>query len=142
MHALYAARGINAPTPPKEEAVMARRRARKQYTLQQRKQILAAADRDGLTAGQVRQKFGVTPVTYYSWRKKYGGAPRKRGRKPGGAKSGALGAHFGGGLTAEVRSAVQSRVRGMVEEIVRGEVGRYVDELFGARRRGRPRKRK
>jgi transposase-like protein len=123
---------------------MARRRARKQYTLQQRKQILAAADRDGLTAGQVRQKFGVTPVTYYSWRKKYGGAPRKRGRKPGGgvAAPGLAARSRGGAITAQVRSAVQSRVRGMVEEIVRSEVGRYVDELFGARRPGRPRKRK
>lgn len=123
---------------------MARRRARKQYTLQQRKQILAAADRDGLTAGQVRQKFGVTPVTYYSWRKKYGGAPRKRGRKPGGgvAALGLAARSRGGAITAQVRSAVQSRVRGMVEEIVRSEVGRYVDELFGTRRPGRPRKRK
>ena len=122
---------------------MARKRARKQYTLQQRKQILAAADRDGLTAGQVRQKYGVTPVTYYSWRKKYGGAPRKRGRKPGsGGAAVARGGRFGGGITAQVRSAVQSRVRGMVEEIVRGEVGRYVDQLFGTRRPGRPRKRK
>ncbi|MFI5372014.1 MAG: hypothetical protein ACHQ52_10690 [Candidatus Eisenbacteria bacterium] len=121
---------------------MARKRARKQYTLQQRKLILAAADRDGLTAGQVRQKFGVTPVTYYSWRKKYGGAPRRRGRKPG-LRSAVASLGLGGGaLTAQVRSAVQSRVRGMVEEIVRGEVGRYVDELFGSRRPGRPRKRK
>jgi transposase-like protein len=123
---------------------MARKRARKQYTLQQRKQILAAADRDGLTAGQVRQKFGVTPVTYYSWRKKYGGAPRKRGRRPGSglaalSRVSRLGV---GGITAQVRTAVQSRVRGMVEEIVRGEVGRYVDELFGTRRPGRPRKHK
>lgn len=121
---------------------MARKRARKHYTLQQRKLILAAADRDGLTAGQVRQKFGVTPVTYYSWRKKYGGAPRKRGRKPGlrSAVAGLRARVGGGALTAQVRSAVQARVRGMVEEIVRGEVGRYVDELFGSRRPGRPRK--
>jgi transposase-like protein len=123
---------------------MARRRARKQYTLQQRKQILAAADREGFTAGQVRQKFGVTPVTYYSWRKKYGGAPRKRGRKPGSgvAALGLAARARGGAITAQVRSAVQSRVRGMVEEIVRSEVGRYVDELFGTRRPGRPRKHK
>ena len=122
---------------------MARKRARKQYSLQQRKQILGVADREGLTAVQVKEKFGVTPVTYYSWRKKYGGAPRKRGRRPGSGSAAKSGAGYSGsGLTAQVRTAVESRVRGMVEEIVRSEVGRYVDELFGARRRGRPRKRK
>ena len=122
---------------------MAHKRARKQYSRQQRKQILAVADRDGLTAVQVKEKFGVTPVTYYSWRKKYGGAPRKRGRRPGSGATTKSSARYGGGeLTEQVRSAVESRVRGMVEEIVRGEVGRYVDELFGKRRPGRPRKKK
>jgi hypothetical protein len=121
---------------------MARKRARKQYALQQRKQILALADKDSLTALQVQQKFGVTPVTYYSWRKKYGGAPRKRGRKPGSGSAVRAIAVAGGGLSAQVRTAVQSKVRSMVEEIVRNEVARYLDELFGARRAGRPRKKK
>ncbi len=117
---------------------MARKRARKQYSLQQRKQILALADKDSLTALQVKQKFGVTPVTYYSWRKKYGGAPRKRGRKPGsGSAVGAIAALANSGLSAQVRNAVQAKVRGMVEDIVRTEVARYVDELFGSRRGGR-----
>jgi transposase-like protein len=121
---------------------MARKRARKQYTLPQRKQILAIADRDGLTAVQVKMKYGVTPVTYYSWRKKYGGAPRKRGRKPGSGSAVRTAAAAGSGLSAQVRNVVQSKVRGMVEEIVRSEVSRYVNELFGSRGPGRPRKKK
>src|SRR5437762_2471202 len=107
---------VYAPTPPTEEAVMARKRARKQYSLQQRKQILAVADRESLTAAQVKEKFGVTPVTYYSWRKKYGGAPRKRGRRPVAGAAPRPGASYGGAVTAQVRSEVESRVRRMVED--------------------------
>jgi len=48
---------------------MATRRKRKRYTSAQRTQILSAAQKDGLTALEVQKRFGVTPVTYYSWRK-------------------------------------------------------------------------
>ena len=55
------------------------RRKRKRYTAARRAEVLAAASREGLTAAQVQKKFGVAPVTYYSWRKKSGVAGR-RGR--------------------------------------------------------------
>ena len=58
------------------------KRARKSYTPQKRAEILAAAQRENLTANDVKKKFGVTPVTYYSWRKKEGLIGR-RGRRPG-----------------------------------------------------------
>lgn|GEM_PF-1699861 len=118
------------------------RKKRTSYTPEQRKQILATALKDGLTAGQVQKKFGVTPVTYYSWRKKSGVAGR-RGRRPAAAAVAAAPA-FGGDLTRQVRSAVQARVRALLPDIVRGEVGAYLDGLFGAsgRRRGRRRARK
>ena len=57
------------------------KRARKTYTTQKRSEILAAAQRENLTANDVKRKFGVTPVTYYSWRKKEGLVGR-RGRRP------------------------------------------------------------
>src|SRR5258705_5076260 len=55
------------------------RRKRKNYTSQERTMIMAAASKDGLTAAQVQKKFGVTPVTYYSWRKKTGMTRRRGG---------------------------------------------------------------
>ena len=58
------------------------KRPRKTYTEAQRQEILAAAQKEGLTALQVQKKFGVTPVTYYSWRKKKG-IRGPRGRRPG-----------------------------------------------------------
>ena len=118
------------------------KRARKSYTDAQRKEILAAAQKDGLTATDVQKKFGVTPVTYYSWRKK-SGVTGRRGPRPRNAAPG------GGDLAAQVRAGVQSRVRELLPGIVREEVGTYLDSLFGAgagprrgRRPGRPRKKK
>ena len=103
------------------------RRKRHTYTPQQRTTILAAARKEGLTAAQVQRKFGVTPVTYYSWRKKSGLANRR---------GGLLAAGIGGGtaLTGQVRAVVQNRVRRILPVIVRNEVSAYLDELFTARR--------
>jgi len=110
------------------------RRRRKSYTQAQRTTILAAAQKEGLTAVQVQRKFGVTPVTYYSWRKKGGIAGRRaavtRGRRVA-ANSGSLSDH--------VRTEVRTKVREILPSIVRGEVSNYLDSLFssgpGRRRR-------
>jgi transposase-like protein len=107
------------------------RRKRHSYSSDKRASVLAAAQKEGLTAVQVQKKFGVTPVTYYSWRKKYLLAGR-RGPM-------ALSARSGGDLTRQVRTTVQARVREILPSIVRSEVTQYLDTLFGTRR-GRPRK--
>lgn len=99
------------------------KRARKSYTESQRQEILDAALKDGLTALQVQKKFGVTPVTYYSWRKKKG-IKGPRGRRPANAS--------GGDLSAQVRAGVQAKVREILPSIVRDEVARYLDSLFGS----------
>jgi transposase-like protein len=78
----------------------------------------------------VQKRFGVTPVTYYSWRRKYGAGSGRavttttRGR---------------GGIETQVRSEVQARVRQILPGIVRNEVSHYLDSLFGSSR-GRVRK--
>ena len=112
------------------------KRARKTYTDQKRTEILAAAQRENLTANDVKRKFGVTPVTYYSWRKKEGLAGR-RGRRPRLlALSGA-----GGNIATQVRAGVQAKVRAVMPSIVREEVTSYLNTLFASNRKpGRPRK--
>ncbi len=115
------------------------RKKRKSYTSEQRQSILAAASREGLTAAQVQKKFGVTPVTYYSWRKKTGATRRRGSATPVAASSGARRGAGGGDLTSQVRNEVAQRVRQILPEIVRTEVGSYLDTLFasgGGRRRG------
>jgi transposase-like protein len=112
------------------------RKKRKNYTVQQRESILTAAQRDRLTAAQVQRKFGVTPVTYYSWRKKSGVA-----RARGGAATlrVAAAAGHGGNLSSQLRNEVAQRVRQILPEIVRTEVNSYLNTLFASgpgRRRG------
>jgi len=104
------------------------RRKRTQYTAEQKKSILAAALKDRLTALQVKRKFGVTPVTYYSWRKKSGVAAR-RGRI---AAQGALRGESN--LASAVRGEVRAKIQAILPNIVKHEVRYYVDSLFGTRR--------
>ncbi|MCE9627377.1 MAG: hypothetical protein K8R56_05625 [Candidatus Eisenbacteria bacterium] len=113
------------------------KRPRKTYTAQKRAEILAAATKENLTANQVKARFGVTPVTYYSWRKKEGLVGR-RGRRPSlltqaGADS---------SIATQVRAGVQAKVRAVLPGIVREEVTTYLNALFAGSKRGpgRPRK--
>jgi len=129
------------------------KRTRKRYTEEQKKSILAAAQKDSLTAGQVQQKFGVKPITYYSWRKKTGvagrrGRPAGSGRGPGRPRGSGRGAG-GSGIEVMVRDEVRSRVQTMLPDIIRTEVNNYVAAMLGGggvrrrgRRPGRPRKKK
>lgn len=110
------------------------KRVRKTYTDAQRTEILAAATKDGLTAVQVQKKFGVTPVTYYSWRKKKGVTGRRGPGRPPGRPAGSTDLH------SQVRAEVQSKLRQILPEIVRTEVNAHLDSLFGRRGPGRPRK--
>jgi transposase-like protein len=111
------------------------KRARKTYTPHRRAEILTAAQRDNLTANDVKKKYGVTPVTYYSWRKKEGLIGR-RGRRPG-----LLASSGSTGIATQVRAGVQAKVRAVMPGIVREEVTNYLNTLFASGRRpGRPRK--
>lgn len=118
------------------------RKKRTRYAEAQRRQILEAAVRERLTAADVEKKYGVTPVTYYSWRKKYGVGTRQGG---GARIASAAMSLNGGAITQQVRSAVQSKVRELVQSVVRAEVDEYLSSLFGAgagRRRVRRRRRR
>ncbi len=101
-------------------------RQRKSYSPELRQEIMETATRDGLTALDVKKKFGVTPVTYYSWRKK-SGAVAKRGRGP--AKISAGG---GSDLTSQLRTEVRAKIQELLPGIVKSEVATFMDGLFGA----------
>ena len=121
------------------------RRKRRSYSEGKRAAILAAAQKEGLTAAQVKQRFGVTPVTYYSWRKKYGAA-RRRGGSALAARAGRRTGRLLGDIAdipRQMQAEVQARIRQMMPAIVRNEVATYLNGMFGSlntRRRGRPRR--
>ncbi len=111
-----------------------KRRKRTFSTATQRAKILATAQKEGLTAPEVQKRFGVKPVTYYSWRKK-SGLKGPRGRRPINPSRGGA-----GDLTAQVRAGVQERVRVLLPAVVHEEVNRYLAVALGSgTRRGRRR---
>ena len=63
-------------------------RAYKTYTEAERLAILATAAAEQMSATDVHQRFGVKPVTYYSWRKKCG-LKSPRGMRHQGRSAGA-----------------------------------------------------
>ena len=130
-----ARRGPGRPKGSKNRVVTKKRgrKGRTSYTPAKRAEILAAAKREGLTAVQVQKRFGVTPVTYYSWRKKTGASGR-RGRPPGSTQRSSI-----NGLGNQLRSEVQARIREVMPAIVRSEVDAYLRATLGGRGRGRPR---
>lgn len=101
-------------------------RKRKSYSPELRQQIMETAARDGLTALDVKKQFGVTPVTYYSWRKK-SGAVARRGR--GAAKVSVRG---GSDFSSQLRTEVRARIQEMLPGIVKSEVATFMEGLFGA----------
>ena len=120
------------PASPGGREVRARRTRR---TTQERLRILAEADRLAMTAAQVEKRFGVKPVTFYSWRRA-AQAGRGAPRVAGDAQLARLDAH--------VRSDVRDRLRAILPAIVAEEVDACLEGLLdrparAPRRRGKRR---
>lgn len=136
-----AARAAGRGRPPKAASpARATRRKRTRYSDAERTQILSAAQQEGLTALEIQKRFGVTPVTYYSWRKKSGAARTgRRGRPPGSSrKSVVMAIGSDRNLAEVVRRHVREQIQRMLPEIVRDEVGSvFAFEKRGSRARSR-----
>ena len=106
---------------------MKKRAKRQRYTSAQRTKILAAARTGDLTANEVKKQFGVTPVTYYLWRRKAGlTGGTGRGRSASGMNKVANAPALEKLLRGEVRARIQAALPG----IVRDEVAGYLDSLL------------
>jgi transposase-like protein len=118
---------VTASATPVVAKATKTRKTRVQYTDEEREKIMAAAAERKLTAVQVQKEFGVTPVTYYSWRKK-AGKVRKVGAKtsPRGRAS-HVQMRPGGIIAVDVD---QDCLREMVRQMVRDEVGDVIKEAF------------
>ena len=103
---------------PSKRKRMATRRSRRgvRYSDAERRKILATAKREGLTGAQVRDHFGISTLTYYTWRKKAGSRAR-RGRPPGSQAR-----RSGDGVAGMIRDQVRAAVRQLIPDIVRSEV--------------------
>lgn len=113
-----------------------RRGKRSRYTDQQRQNILAVANREGLTALAVQKRFGVTPVTYYSWRKKSGGTDLRRKRAI--AAGAVVGRSVAGAMNIAdaIRMELRAHIRRLLPGLIQSEVGSALSQ-GRRRRRGR-----
>lgn len=99
---------------------------RKTFTPEARAKILAEAKEQKLTGKQVTEKYGISMLTYYVWRKQ-SGATRGRGvsRKIGRPAS-------NDPIGAELRTAVQAKIRERLPSLVRHEVDAYLAQVLGS----------
>ncbi|MCC6652999.1 MAG: hypothetical protein IT348_17730 [Candidatus Eisenbacteria bacterium] len=104
--------------------------ARKQTSKADRANILAVADREGLTALQVQKRFGVKPVTYYSWRK----ANKKRGVTYPVVQSGPL---AGVDLAGQVRQTLRAEIARILPALIQSEVALALEVGTSTARRRR-----
>ena len=100
------------------------KRQRKKYSKEKRAEILAVAAKEHLTAAAVQKRFGVKPVTYYSWRKKTGASKR-----PGGKRVVRIAGS--GDLGGQIRAEVQAKIAALLPGIMRAEVASYLDAVLG-----------
>ncbi len=121
----------NKPAATRKAAMRTNARSRR-YTPAERSRILAAAKREGLSGAAAAKKFGISQLTFYTWRKKAG----VRGRR--GRRAAAVGEVAGRTLAnalniADVlRTEIRAQIRRLIPEVVAAELGGQ-----GMRRRGR-----
>jgi transposase-like protein len=105
------------PAAKKVKASARKAKQRKRYSPAERKMILADALAGKLTGNQVAEKYGISALTYYLWRKKT--AP---GRRAAPGRNGAIAS------TAEtkLRAAVRAKMTGLLAKILDEEVDRIL----------------
>jgi transposase-like protein len=89
----------------------------KRHSAAEREKILAEAKSAKLTGKQVAEKYGISTVTYYLWRKRAGSV---RPSAPG--KNGVLAS----AAEAKLRTAVRAKVTKLLPKILDEEVDRIL----------------
>lgn len=93
------------------------------FTEVERTRILAAAAREGLSGLKAAKRFGISTLTFYTWRKRAG------------RSSGAGMAAVESALASVVLTGVRAKVAAVIPGIVNEEVTTYLDQAFGRMRR-------
>jgi len=93
-----------------------RNATRRRYTEAERHRILETASREGLTGTQVRDRFGVSTLSFYLWRKRASASARQtKGRF---SRQNLL-----GDISRQIRDAVRAELETMLPEIIAQELG-------------------
>ena len=125
---------------PKRAAQRRRRKSGvgKRYTPAERARILATASREGLSGLKAAKRFGISALTFYTWRKKAGGGRRPAPERGARAMVRQLGRSVGATMdVAEmIRRQIQAEISRMTPDIIKSEVSRVFPGGTARRRRG------
>jgi len=120
---------------PSKKSPKGRTSRRKRYTPAEKAKILAAARSEGLTGAQVAKRFGVSALSYYTWRKK-AGAPKRRGPKPGprpAVTRAGRSARDATNIAELLRREIRAQIDRMLPQILQSEVGSALSGNRGRR---------
>lgn len=128
-------RSAKTPTRPTVARTINQRTKgkRRRYSEAERSRILETAKREHLTGAQVRARFGVSTLTFYTWRKKAGATRVTRRRRHAGPPRGPAGTNRS--LAVTLRREVRSRIARMLPEIIRTEIAGAIGSARSRRRR-------
>ncbi len=117
-----------------------RAKVRRRYTPAERANILATARREGLTGAQVSERFGVSSLSYYTWRKKAANRMGSGARPEVQAFAKQMGRTVDAAVdVAEmIRREIRVQIGRLTPEIVESEIGRLFSGITGRPRRRGP----
>jgi len=110
----------------------------RRYTPAERARILATASREGLSGLKAAKRFGISALTFYTWRKKAGGGRRRGPKREARAMVRQLGRSVGATMNVAemIRRQIQAEISRMTPDIIKSEVGRALSGGTARRRRG------
>ncbi len=114
--------------PPKQS------RRGKRYTPAQRARILAVARKEQLTGEQVSKRFGVSTLSFYTWRKKAGSAAGRRKKAAPLRRAASQVAASADGIIDMIRREVRAQLERLTPQIIQSEVGRALGVRPGGSR--------
>ena len=94
----------------------------KRYSAAERARILSAAEKQGLNGVQAAKKFGISTLTYYTWKKRAAGTPRRASDRRVGSQT---------SLDALLRSRLRHRLEQLLPVVLREEVEACVQQALG-----------
>lgn len=124
-----AKRGPGRPKGSKKPRATTKSVRPRRYEPAERARMLAAAKREGLSGSAAAKKFGISQLTFYTWRKKAGTSTHGRRGRP--KRTSLLDSRD---LSGQLRQAVRAKVREMLPEVIEQEIGA---SLGGRASRGR-----